>query len=112
MMSQTKRAVFMWSVAGLAMTFAAGADAHAARPKRLRDEVTALKVQIAQLQTQADYQMRLIAASHAAPATGNLCVDPCSVDSDGDGINDCEDLCPCDPNNQDTDGDGVPDCDL
>jgi len=48
--------------------------------------------------------------------------DPCAVDADGDGINDCDDGCPTDPNktapgecgcgesDADADGNGLPDC--
>lgn len=46
---------------------------------------------------------------HSSP-TGPLC---CSLDSDGDGVFDCDDECPYDPTRSsdvDSDGDGVPNC--
>jgi hypothetical protein len=96
---------------GLALMLSAcGGDAHADRPSGLQQEVATLRAQIAQLQSQSDYQMRLIAARPATFVVGSLCTDPCTLDSDGDGTNDCEDLCPCDPGNSDGDGDGIPDC--
>ena len=38
-------------------------------------------------------------------------MNPCNWDSDGDGVNDCEDVCPWDPAPvADEDEDGIPDC--
>ncbi|MCB9666346.1 MAG: N-acetylmuramoyl-L-alanine amidase [Alphaproteobacteria bacterium] len=61
--------------------------------------------------------------STACPGGGGGPPDPCSVDSDGDGANDCVDQCPSDPakavpgacgcgvSDADADGDGVASCD-
>jgi len=76
---------------------------------QLRSQVTELRLQMAQLQSLVAAQSRRLGGSE--PGTGmGLCTDPCTVDSDGDGFNDCEDPCPCDPSNQDSDGDATPDC--
>jgi hypothetical protein len=95
----------------LATSACGGGSAHADGSNELQQEVAALKAQMAQLQSQTDYQLRLITTVPSGGfATGGLCTDPCTFDSDADGVNDCEDLCPCDPSNADGDGDGVPDC--
>ena len=111
MTSRKRNTFILGSLVALAMLLAVSPAADAKRPNRLRDEIATLKAQIAQLQSQADYQLRLVAAARGnAPTPGGLCTDPCTFDSDGDGKNDCEDVCPCDPNDADSDGDGLPDC--
>jgi hypothetical protein len=111
MTSRKRMTLALGSLVALAVMLTLSPNADAKRPKRLRDEIATLKSQVAQLQSQADYQLRLIAAAQGStPIAGGLCSDPCTVDSDGDGKNDCEDVCPCDPNDVDSDGDGVPDC--
>lgn len=82
----------------------------------LRKEVARLRAEVAQLVTQVNYMNR----DEASPPSGGgavpgwgpdgMCGDPCAVDSDDDGIDDCQDYCPCDPDVADTDGDGIPDC--
>jgi chitodextrinase len=37
-------------------------------------------------------------------------VDPCTLDSDGDGVNDCDDRCPGADDRLDSNGNGIPDC--
>jgi hypothetical protein len=92
------------------------AAAHAdAKPKRksVRTEIATLKARIAQLESALDFQLRRDAVAgrtEIVVPVGGLCADPCATDSDGDGLGDCEDLCPCDPANADGDQDGVPDC--
>ncbi len=112
MMSRKSNDLRVIGVIALTMTLVACGEADAGRrPKKLRDEIATLKAQVAQLQSQAEYQLRLMTVARAvAPMPGGLCTDPCALDSDGDGVNDCEDLCPCDPDNGDRDGDGIPDC--
>ena len=75
----------------------------------LRAELATIKGQMAQLDTAVEYQGRRAGMPQPNGGTG-LCGDPCATDSDEDGVNDCEDLCPCDPNNADSDGDQMPDC--
>ena len=79
-----------------------------AKRRILREEVIRLRGDIAQLATQLNFMHRDLGAPSAGG--GGLCDDPCAVDSDEDGVGDCEDMCPCDPNTADGDGDGVPDC--
>jgi hypothetical protein len=88
---------------------AAPACAKKARSK-LRDEVTMLKARLAQLEARLDVASRRFEAVLPAVIGGGLCADPCAVDSDQDGIGDCEDFCPCDAGNADGDGDGLADC--
>ena len=87
------------------------ADAKPARSK-LRHELAMLKARLAQLESRLQFETRrfetMLPSVGATP--GNLCADPCAVDSDGDGVGDCEDFCPCDPANGDADGDGMADC--
>jgi hypothetical protein len=84
-----------------------------AGPKRrnLRAEIAVLKARLAQLESRVDFQARRRegVVTGMVPG-GGICADPCADDSDGDGIGDCEDLCPCDATNADGDGDGMPDC--
>ncbi|MGH7893934.1 MAG: thrombospondin type 3 repeat-containing protein [Candidatus Binatia bacterium] len=96
----------------IAIALVAGdAPAHAKR-KNLRAEIATLKARIAAVESAVDIERRRGVAGVAMPgypATG-ICGDPCAADSDGDGIGDCEDVCPCDATNVDGDADGVPDC--
>ena len=98
------------AIAALAIHVAAAAQDEPKRP-RLRRQVILLRAELAQLATQVSYATRAIAdqPQPGFPA-GSLCADPCATDSDGDGLGDCEDYCPCDPNTADGDGDAVPDC--
>jgi hypothetical protein len=95
----------------LLLAAAGPADAKRARSK-LRDELTILKARLAQLETRLQVETRRLDASLPNIVGGfpGLCADPCAVDSDGDGVGDCEDFCPCDPANGDDDGDGMADC--
>ena len=103
-----------WAVVLAALLFAfAASEAHArSKRKGVRAEIAALKARIAQLESAVDFQLRRDGrATPPGPVpVGGLCADPCATDSDGDGVGDCEDYCPCDPVNGDGDGDGVPDC--
>jgi hypothetical protein len=82
-----------------------------AKRRLLREEVTRLRGDIAQLANQLSFMQRDFAAQPPmAGHPGGLCDDPCATDSDEDGVGDCTDYCPCDPNTADTDADGVPDC--
>jgi hypothetical protein len=68
---------------------------------------------LTQLRSALDYQGREDA--NGAPSAGGggatgLCGDPCATDSDGDGLGDCEDPCPCEASTADSDGDGSTDC--
>jgi hypothetical protein len=98
------------ALAGLIAVGALPAHAGKAKSKSVRTENAELKGKIVQLQTQADFQMRDPRPTGGGVPVGGLCTDPCTVDSDNDGSDDCKDLCPCDPNTADTDADGVPDC--
>lgn len=80
------------------------------KEKKLRADLLELKARVAQLESQAMFLMRKGGPTAVTPSVGGLCSDPCTVDSDEDGIGDCEDPCPCDPNQADDDGDGMPDC--
>lgn len=86
----------------------------AAKPPRtkLRREIALLKARLAQLESRVQFDTRRLDAvlPLAGGIPGGLCADPCAVDSDGDGLGDCEDFCPCDAANGDTDGDGLADC--
>jgi len=66
-----------------------------------------LALQTNLLKSQLDYQARW--TQNMMPG-GGMCGDPCTVDSDDDGIGDCDDICPCDDNDVDTDHDGNADC--
>lgn len=107
----TRVAAWMLAIAAL---FCAGSADAGAKTKKLRAEVAELRERIARLESQASFLMRREsrpASGAVAPGIpGNLCTDPCSVDSDGDGVGDCDDPCPCDKEQKDTDGDGTADC--
>lgn len=99
--------------------FASGAEA-SVKSRKLRAEVTELKSRIGQLEGRLAYLARLQEGRGAGradgttpgrlPGPGGVCADPCASDADGDGVNDCEDPCPCEPDAADGDGDGWPDC--
>ena len=114
MSTRTTKWVVMVGVIVLAVVVGLAFRADAKRPRKptLRQEIAALKAEIAQLKNQDAYQGRLLANGRpdVVPGPGGLCADPCAADSDGDGTNDCEDPCPCDPSTTDGDGDGVADC--
>lgn len=80
------------------------------KEKKLRAELLELKARVAQLESQSGFLMRKGAQPVVSPGLGGLCTDPCAVDSDQDGVGDCEDPCPCDASQADGDGDGMPDC--
>jgi len=86
-------------------------QAHPHSHPRLKARIVALEANLALqtnlLQSQLDYQAR---RTETMMPGGGMCGDPCTVDSDGDGAGDCEDVCPCDDNNIDTDHDGNADC--
>ena len=110
-MSITRRAIVLvvtW-VSVVLLTVSA-ADA---RPKKkgIRAEIAALKARIAQLESRVDFEARKSSTitPEKFPMAG-ICGDPCATDSDGDGLGDCNDLCPCDATNTDGDADGIPDC--
>jgi thrombospondin type 3 repeat protein len=91
-------------------------EAKAKGKKSLRTEVTALQQELAQLraslavlESRVEFEARQDAGAPTSPV-GGICGDPCAQDSDGDGVGDCEDFCPCDVENADADADGVPDC--
>ncbi len=102
----------------------AGTVEASVKSRKLRTELTELKSRLAQLEGQLSYLLRAQAAGGGPARTparpdmagpwlpwpGGLCSDPCASDSDGDGIGDCEDICPCDASSGDDDGDGIPDC--
>ncbi|HYC01186.1 MAG TPA: hypothetical protein VEC57_18770 [Candidatus Limnocylindrales bacterium] len=110
----------MRSRAALLIVLAFGAllfiqDTGSAGPRRraILEELTRLRGDVAQLTNQLSYVHGDLAKSPPSyPGGGStgLCDDPCAVDSDGDGVGDCEDYCPCDPDTADADGDGAPDC--
>jgi len=76
--------------------------------EQLRRELSELRAAMALLQSKLDLELRDGPAG-MLPSMG-VCADPCAEDADGDGIGDCEDLCPCDASNTDTDLDGALDC--
>jgi hypothetical protein len=81
--------------------------------EQLRAQVTELRLQIGQLQGAVAAQSKRFDGAPGVPASPGgtgLCADPCQTDSDGDGLGDCEDPCPCDPGQTDGDGDGTPNC--
>lgn len=81
--------------------------------RELRAELAGIKSQQAQLRTTVEYQGRAQGDANRPiiiGGFGGICGDPCSGDADGDGVTDCQDVCPCDPNTGDGDGDGTPDC--
>lgn len=85
----------------------ASAHAHPALKRRIVRLEKELTLQTNLLKSQVDYQAR---RTMMMGGTGMMCGDPCSYDSDNDGIGDCEDVCPCDDNALDTDHDGNADC--
>ena len=90
------------------------ADARKPRKPTVRHEIAQLKARIAELESRVSFQGRSTAAGSREgilyPLPGGFCGDPCATDSDGDGVGDCQDSCPCDATNADRDGDGSPDC--
>ena len=97
------------ALAALALGVAAGNAEDQVKRPRLRKQVILLRAELAELATQVSFANRAIADQTSFPG-GSLCADPCATDSDGDGLGDCEDYCPCDPNTADEDGDTIPDC--
>lgn len=87
------------------------AEAKKARSK-LRQEIALLQARLAQVESRLQFESRRVEAllPTVIGVVGGLCADPCATDSDGDGIGDCKDLCPCDATNADDDGDGMPNC--
>ena len=99
---------------GIAGLMPMDSEVQARGKPKLRAEVAELRGRLAKLeQDLATYTRREATAGGGVvvpqPGSG-LCGDPCATDSDGDGVGDCEDLCPCDPSKADSDGDSVPDC--
>ena len=96
----------------VALTLVATSAPAGAKRSKLRHEVAMLKARLAQLESRLQFETRRFETMlpGVIGSTGGLCADPCAVDSDGDGVGDCEDFCPCDPANGDTDGDGMADC--
>lgn len=80
---------------------------HPRMNRRIHHLEQQLALQTNLLQSQLDFQARRTALMMPG---GGMCGDPCTVDSDGDGIGDCNDICPCDDNDVDTDHDGKGDC--
>src|SRR5688572_14753485 len=99
-------------LAALVPIFVVGEVDARSKRKGVRAEIAALKARIAELESKMDFQLRRDArgTSPGLVPVGGLCADPCATDSDGDGVGDCEDYCPCDSANADSDGDKVPDC--
>lgn len=81
----------------------------APKRQRLRRQVMLLRAELAELATQVNFTSKALAERPLYP-DGSLCSDPCATDSDGDGLGDCADYCPCDPNTDDNDADAIPDC--
>jgi len=114
MTTQTKHPRFATAAALWAGLFLlpALASAHPHSHPRLKARIEALEANLAlqtnSLKSQLDYQARR--TENMMPGSGGMCGDPCTVDSDDDGIGDCEDYCPCDPNTADGDTDAIPDC--
>ncbi|MBM4268594.1 MAG: hypothetical protein FJ144_18615 [Deltaproteobacteria bacterium] len=113
-------------LAGLALLIASSGASHVsaegrvplrtartARPGQLEAMIAQLRLEVAQLQGRVEAESRRLQgdAGGAVPGfSSGLCSDPCAVDSDEDGIGDCEDPCPCDASGADSDGDGALDC--
>ena len=102
------------ALAALTVQVTAHAEDEPKRP-RLRRQVVLLRAELAELATQMSYVTRQLGdgpggAPSVPNAPGGICGDPCTTDSDEDGIGDCEDYCPCDPNIADEDADSIPDC--
>ena len=73
---------------------------------QLRAQVTELRMQLGQLQSAVAAERQRFSGDGAVapglpggglPGGTGLCADPCTEDSDGDGLGDCEDPCLCDP---------------
>lgn len=101
-----------WSVLAVALLLAVAAGTADAgpKPKKLRRHVAELQAKLAQLESQMQFQNHRLDRMMPWVATGSSCADPCTLDTDGDGQNDCVDPCPCDPQDRDDDGDGFADC--
>ena len=111
-MKNPRLAILCFVVALAASWVPALAEAGKAHP-RLKAQIRELRIEVARLTSQVDFINRSEDSGSPVPGDGggwNMCGDPCSTDSDEDGLGDCEDHCPCDPNTADTDGDSVPDC--
>ena len=106
-MTVTRAVVLVVTLAALGLA-AAPASAKSSKLKRLRDEVSRLEARLAAVERQMAQQAQRLALVPLAPA--GFCSDPCAVDSDADGLGDCDDPCPCDPNHADADADEWPDC--
>jgi hypothetical protein len=111
MQNAIRRTLLAGAVVAMLLGTLAPADAKQAR-SRLRHELALLKARLAQLESRLQFETRRFESvlPTIIGSAGGLCADPCAVDSDGDGVGDCEDFCPCDPANGDTDGDGMADC--
>jgi hypothetical protein len=103
----TRTLILVVSLATLALA-ATPASAKSSKIKRLRSEIGRLEARLAEVEREMARQAQRLAQVPIAPA--GFCSDPCTVDSDTDGLGDCEDPCPCDPNHDDTDADQWPDC--
>ena len=69
--------------------------------RALKEQVAALKAemlaQTSQIRSEVEYLAR-DRGPGSGFAPGGFCGgDPCKEDSDGDGLGDCEDVCPCEP---------------
>jgi len=99
---------------GVCVGWTLSADARKPRRPSVRSEISELKARIAELESRVSFQGRTAAPGARDgilyPLPGGFCGDPCATDSDGDGVGDCQDSCPCDASNADGDGDGQPDC--
>ncbi len=108
-MREIRRALVLTGLVLVAVAMAAGTgDAKKPGKPKLRAQIAELRGDLAQLSTQVNFTNRTLEG--LPPLGGPLCGDPCSTDSDQDGIGDCEDICPCDPTTTDSDGDQTPDC--
>jgi hypothetical protein len=98
------------AVALLALLVSAPAEAK--KRGKLRHQIEMLEARVAQLESRLQFESRRVESLLPAVigAVGGLCADPCAFDSDGDGVGDCADACPCDASNADDDGDGMPNC--
>jgi hypothetical protein len=99
---------------GVLAAWTLSADARKPRKPTVRSEIARLKARIAELESRVSFQGRTTTPGGRDgalyPLPGGFCGDPCATDSDGDGVGDCEDSCPCDAGNADRDGDASPDC--
>ena len=107
-------AVALVLAVGIFTGWTLSADARKPRKPSVRHEIAHLKGRIAELESRVSFQGRSTASGTREgilyPLPGGFCGDPCATDSDGDGVGDCEDSCPCDATNTDRDADGSPDC--